>query len=104
MDGEYDYTFEEHGFSFTFTDNVLAVIMLYSAGKDDFAEYAYDVPHGLKFGMTNKEVHTLLGPGIESGPLFDNYKFENHFVTVEYASSKKPISMVTLMTLEAAEI
>jgi hypothetical protein len=65
----YYYNFKSEGISLRFDnrDDELTTIFLYSEGADRFRQYQGDLPFGLSFQLTRKEVESILGPPEESG-------------------------------------
>lgn len=94
------YSFPDQGFSLEFNDNNLSTIMVFSEGVEDFHEYPYPLPHGLRFSMKKAEVRALLGKPIQTGTDTDIFKFPDHVLYVEYLGKAKSVSTLTLMTLE----
>lgn len=65
----YYYNFKSEGISLRFDnrDDELTTIFLYSEGADRFRQYQGDLPFGLSFQLTRKEIESILGPPDESG-------------------------------------
>jgi hypothetical protein len=65
--GDY-YSFQAEGVSLKFdTQNKLDAIFYYSEGADGFQQYKGDLPLGLTFQLTRKEIESILGPPDNSG-------------------------------------
>jgi len=69
FDDCYYYSFKATGVSLSFdkATDVLTSIFLYSEGADEFRQYQGDLPFGLSFQMTRKEIESALGRPDESG-------------------------------------
>jgi hypothetical protein len=69
FDDSYYYSFKSEGISLCFSnpDNRLTAIILYSEGADHFRQYKGDLPFGLSFQLTRREVESILGQPEEFG-------------------------------------
>jgi len=65
----YYYNFKSEGISLRFDnqDDELTTVFLYSEGADRFRQYQGDLPFGLSFQLTRKEIESILGAPDESG-------------------------------------
>jgi hypothetical protein len=64
----YYYNFKPAGISLRFnTQDQLDAIFFYSEGADGFSQYHGDLPYGLSFQNTRREIESILGPPDASG-------------------------------------
>ena len=101
FDGNFDYCFYRHGFCLMFADNILGTIHLFSEGVDNYIEYPYPIPHGLRFSFTKAEVREALGKPTKSASANDVYRFPDHVLNVGYGTNPKTIRMLEFSTLES---
>jgi TPR repeat protein len=69
LENGYSHSYKALGISFNFdkaTDSLVA-LALYAEGADGFEQYAGELPRGLSFQLTRKEIEVLLGPPERSG-------------------------------------
>jgi len=88
FDDSYYYNFKSEGISLRFDnrDDELTTIFLYSEGTDRFRQYQGDLPSGLSFQLTRKEVESILGPPGKSGGGGGSYGWDNYWA--EYRSKR----------------
>jgi len=68
FDDCYFYVFKQHGVDLRFDKtDVVKVVFFYSKGADGHAQYVGDLPFGLSFQMTRREIESILGPPESSG-------------------------------------
>ena len=69
------YTFKSRGVALVFDtkDKRLSSAHFYAEGQDGFRQFQGDLPYGLSFQLTRKEVESVLGPPDTSGGEVINY-------------------------------
>ena len=84
----YYYNFKSEGISLRFDgrDDELTTIFLYSEGADRFHQYKGDLPSGLSWQVTRKEVESILGPPDKFGGGGGVYDWDNYWT--EYRSKR----------------
>lgn len=101
FDGNFDYCFYEHGFCPMFRDNILETIQLFSEGRDNYKEYPYPIPHGLRFSYKQADVQAALGKPSRAVSANDIYRFPDHVLNIGYGKNPKTITLLSFMTLES---
>jgi hypothetical protein len=95
------YSFYKHGLCLMFEGNILPTIQLFSEGVDDFHEYPYPLPQGLRFSFKKADVRLALGQPSRAASGTDIYQYPDHVLYVEFrAKPPSAINRLQLMTLE----
>lgn len=87
-DGFY-YSWKEHGLELLFERGTVRAVFLYTAGADEFKQYRGELPEGLHFSDTRRDVEKKLGEPKKRGgsgviPVWVSYPEKG--VTITYVS------------------
>lgn len=110
LDAEFSVEIPERGIAFKFDDRRrLSSVFLEGPAAETAAAYADELPDGLSFSMSRRQVRTALGPPSKSGggtksavrnrvtPPWDRFDLRDYSLHVQYTAGGSVVSMVTLM-------
>ena len=88
----YYYNFKSEGISLMFSSkDMLRTIFFYSEGADHFRQYQGDLPFGLSFQLTRKDIESILGlPDTSGGRGVNNYwaVYSSKGIEIQYNTKK----------------